>query len=60
MFLYLSADGYSFMVHKIYLLIHTHKKDPDIQYMSEKPGPILYSNLLYRMGQDFLDIKYPT
>ena len=28
--------------------------------MSKKSWPILYSNLLYKMGQDFLDMQYWT
>ena len=27
--------------------------------MSKKSWPILYSNLLYKIGQDLLDIQYP-
>ena len=29
-----------------------------IYCMSKKPWPILYSNLLHKLGQDFLDILY--
>ena len=40
------------------MVVGRQKSKPKVYYTSKKSWPTLNSNLLYKMGQDFLDIQY--